>query len=470
MEHPLTGRRIVRCIIYARISEDKEGAGLGVGRQVEDCTLLANRLSTNDVEYRVVLTFEDNDMSAYSGKPRPGYQATLTALRNGEADCVLAWHTDRLHRSPAELETYIDICEPRRVETRTFMAGDLDLTTATGRMIARQLGVQARYEVERMVERQRRKREQLAEQGKFLGGGRPFGWEADGVTPIALEFTAIREAATSVLAGASRLSIARSWNKAGIPTSRDKKWTSAGVRAMLLRPRNAGIQVHRGVSVGAGSWSFPLDEPTWRSVVAYLENPSRQIVPQTERRYLGSGIYLCGRCGSTLKSNQSQKRGGPVTTHYECRATPHLGRSAQLLDDHVQLAVVSRLSQPDALELVARQEDPIDVRAAQAELKEARETLDELAAELGAGGMDLRSWRVASAGAKERMAAAETLLSRAVRVNPALELVGGDVEASWVGLDLSRKRAVLAFLATVTVLPARRGPGWDANAVRIDWK
>src|SRR5690606_22689586 len=102
------------------------------------------------------------------------------------ADTVLAWHTDRLHRSPAELEEYIDVCEPRTVQTRTVKAGALDLTTATGRMIARQLGVQARYEVERMVERQKRKRDEMARDGKFFGGRRPFGWEADGVTPRSL--------------------------------------------------------------------------------------------------------------------------------------------------------------------------------------------------------------------------------------------------------------------------------------------
>jgi DNA invertase Pin-like site-specific DNA recombinase len=61
---------------------------------------------------------------------------------------VLAWHTDRLHRSPKELETYIDLCEPRGVVTRTVRAGELDLATASGRMVARQLGAVARYESE----------------------------------------------------------------------------------------------------------------------------------------------------------------------------------------------------------------------------------------------------------------------------------------------------------------------------------
>jgi len=46
--------------IYARISADVEGTGLGVARQVEDCrTLAADRGWTVGAEY------VDNDVSAY---------------------------------------------------------------------------------------------------------------------------------------------------------------------------------------------------------------------------------------------------------------------------------------------------------------------------------------------------------------------------------------------------------------------
>ena len=88
-----------RAIIYCRISRDREGAGLGVGRQREDCEALAAQLAVE-----TVAVYSDNDLSAYSGKPRPGYRKLLEDLREGRADTVLAWHTDHLHRSPAELE------------------------------------------------------------------------------------------------------------------------------------------------------------------------------------------------------------------------------------------------------------------------------------------------------------------------------------------------------------------------------
>lgn len=523
-----------RAIIYCRISRDREGAGLGVGRQREDCEALAASIGLE-----VVAVYSDNDLSAYSGKPRPGYQKLLADLRAGRADIVLAWHTDRLHRSPAELEEYIDVCEPRTVQTRTVKAGSLDLSTATGRMIARQLGVQARYEVERMVERQRRKRDEMAAHGKFFGGRRPFGYEADGVTPRSLmclscgldgpdefrivikcqecdrddgidgwacahckapngrytwfscrqckqgatvaegsEFQRIREAADTVLAGGSLRAIANEWNAMEPPvrTSTGGDWEGPEVGSMLRRPRNAGILVHRGKEAGPGNWPGPLDEPLWRSLVALLNDPERRTTPGNERKYLGSGLYVCGPCGATVRCITSNKSGRQHLTAYGCREGKHVVRKAEPLDDWVQLVIVDRLSRADAAELLAAREEPVDVRGAQTDLREARRMLDQLAQELGAGAMDLQEWRVASAAARARKERAEEVLSRAVEANPVAGLVGAeDVEAEWKRLDLSRRRAVVSYLMTVTLHPARKGrlPGgayFDTDTIQIDWK
>lgn len=474
------GRRVVRCYLYARISSDREGAGLACDRQIEDGYALAEQLTNRDVEYRIVEVFEDNDLSAYSGKPRPDYIRMLEGLRAGGAECILAWHTDRLHRSPAELEEYIDVCEPRRVETRTVKAGHLDLATATGRMIARQLGVQARYEVERMVERQKRARDQMAQMGKHFGGRRPFGWEIDGLRPVEAEMECIRHAARSILAGASLMSLQREWQAQGIVTSTGGEWKATEIRKMLLRPRNAGIVIHRGVEVGPGRWPAALDEPTWRSVVAVLTDPSRRSGPGGARVALGTGIYLCGVCGETLyaatdsKGDRAKYKGG--APNYRCRAKKHIIRRRERLDDLVQLAVLERLSRPDAADLLADREDPVDVRGAQEDMRQARLTLDGLAGALGRGELDMRSWQLASEAARRRIADAETVLSAAVKLNPVAALVGvEDVEEAWNALDLSRQRAVISYLMTVTVHRARPGrqPGggyWDPDAVTISWR
>ena len=451
------------------MSEDREGGGLGVDRQREDCEQLAASLGLN-----VIRVFTDNDLSAYSGKPRPGYQQMLDDLRNGRYGTVLAWHTDRLHRRPTELEEYIDVCEPRQIQTRTVKAGSLDLSTATGRMIARQLGVQARYEVERMIERQRRAREQKVQRGEWSGGPRPYGWEADGITPVPQEIAVIREATDAVLAGASVRALAADLNARGLLSSTGAHWDGSTLRRMLARSRNAGILQHRGEEAGPSKWDAAIDEPTWRSLRAVLDDPSRIPTASNVRKYLGSGLYLCGVCGETLTSFS---KGGGKPGKYKCRKNNCVLRDLVRLDKWVQSYLLTRLKLPDAADLfVGRGDAGIDVTGAQAALKAAREDLDELATEFGAGRIDMQEWRVARAAARSRKEKAEAVLATAVQVNPLAGLLGADdIEAKWKSLDLARQRAAVDWAMTVKVLPAKIGrqPGgsyWDADAVRFEWK
>jgi DNA invertase Pin-like site-specific DNA recombinase len=455
--------------IYCRMSEDREGGGLGVDRQREDCEQLATQLGLT-----VVRVYTDNDLSAYSGKPRPGYQQMLDDLRNGLYGTVIAWHTDRLHRRPTELETYIDVCEPRGIATRTVQAGAIDLTTAAGRLMARQLGSMARYEVEHMIERQRRAREQKVQRGEWSGGPRPYGWEADGVTPLREEIAVIREVTDAVLAGASIRALAADLNKRGLFSSTGAHWDGSTLVRMLKRPRNAGILQHRGEEAGPSQWDAAIDEPTWRSLRGILDDPSRIPAASNVRKYLGSGLYLCGVCGEGLTSFS---KGGGQPAKYKCRKNACIIRDLAALDAWVTSYLLRRLKEPDAAQLFAgREEDGVDVKAAQDELKAAREDLDELAAAFGSGEIDMQEWRVARAGARARKERAEAVLATAVRINPAAELIGAeDVEAKWAGLDLSRQRAALDWAMTVRVLPAKSGrqPGgsyWDRDAVGIEWK
>lgn len=52
--------------VYCRISDDRTGQRAGVQRQEEDCRALAESRG-----WPVADVYVDNDLSAYSGKPRP---------------------------------------------------------------------------------------------------------------------------------------------------------------------------------------------------------------------------------------------------------------------------------------------------------------------------------------------------------------------------------------------------------------
>lgn len=216
----------LRAAIYTRISLDRTGEGLGVERQQEDCEALARQHG-----YDVVASFSDNDISAYSGKKRPGYEAMLAMVKRGEADVVLAWHTDRLHRSLSDLEAYIEACEANGVSTVTVRAGELDLSSAAGRMVARMLGSVARHESEQKSERIRRARRQAAESGK-AHGHLGYGYDADNRV-IQAEALVIREVARRLLDGEPTNTVARDLNRRGVPTPGAGIWRWQQVRRIL---------------------------------------------------------------------------------------------------------------------------------------------------------------------------------------------------------------------------------------------
>ena len=92
--------------IYARISSDPRGEGLGVERQIADCEALAASMGWTVHDHYV-----DNDVSACSGKARPEYQRLCEDLKAGTVDAVVVWHPDRLHRHPRELEDFMALCD-----------------------------------------------------------------------------------------------------------------------------------------------------------------------------------------------------------------------------------------------------------------------------------------------------------------------------------------------------------------------
>jgi len=180
-------------------------------------------------------TLTDNDISAFAGKVRPGYQQLLELMRAGSIDVVVAWHTDRLHRNPLELEEYISASECSGVSTVTARAGELDLSTAAGRMVARMLGAAARHESEQKSERVSRRRRQDAEAGRAHG---PLGYGYDdNQVIIAHEAQVIRDVAERLLGGDSLYGIAVDLNARGVPTPGAGRWSHGQVAKIVESDR-----------------------------------------------------------------------------------------------------------------------------------------------------------------------------------------------------------------------------------------
>lgn len=329
----------LKAFIYCRISDDKTGAGLGVQRQEEDCRALAKQRG-----YDVVRVFHDNDISAYSGKARLGYSAMLKRVAAGEVDAVLCWHFDRLYRRMLELEAFIDACRAGEALALSVKAGDMDLSTDAGQLMARMIGSAARYESDVKATRIRRASEQATRAGKWTGGTRPFGWTiSDGVPELhPVESAALADACTRVLRGDSLGSIIRDMNDRGITTSRGNSWGYAQLAQALERPRNAGLADYHGEIIGPSTFPPIVSENIWRGVCAVLSDPSRRRSQSNKAVHLLAGIAQC-HCGAFVRSATVTGRNGELHRTYRCgeRGPGHVGKRIEFVDSVVNNVIVA---------------------------------------------------------------------------------------------------------------------------------
>jgi site-specific DNA recombinase len=434
-------------VTYCRISADRTGAGLGVERQAADCRDLAMRLGLGDPE---VLT--DNDLSAYSGKRRPGYQQLLEGLKAGRWSALLVWHVDRLCRNVRDLEDIVDLVNGR-VAVHTVKGGEIDLETPEGRLQARMLGTLARYESEHRSDSVRRALDQLAETGKSQGGPRPYGWLRD--QPKVAKFShldpaeagIVAELTRRVIGGESIRSLAAELNKRGVPSVSGVPWSASSVKNTVIRPRNAKLREHRGEIVGMGDWPTIVSREEWEAAHALLTDPARRTSPGNAPARLMSGLMTCGVCRLPVRAGGS-KGGVPV---YRCSSGKHVKRRVELVDGLIESYVLALLER-EQVGAPAAVEVPNDVRGQGDAIRLRLEQLEDKYSD----GDISRSGYLRN---RDRLAAKLAEFEREealLRVPGPLEGITPD---RWAALPLDRRRAVVSFLVKVVLMPTTAGSG-----------
>lgn len=455
----------MRAAIYARQSVDQAE---GIDRQLERCrALIAARGWAAGPEY------VDNDVSASKTRgPATGWGRMLAAA--DEFDVVVAVNLDRLLRTQRDLTTLIE-----SGVVVTTLEGELDLASASGEMQASVLTTMARFEARRKGERQVRANAQRARAGKWVGGRRPFGFEPDGMTLRPAEAEVIRAAYRDVLTGSTLAGVARAWNAEGFTTGQKRQarsghpgepspWRADSVRAVLTNPRYAGRVRYKGeIMTEPAKWPALVDEATFAAVQAVLSDPARRSPGRGPSRIL-TGLAVCGVCGATVHAGQNSR---PGIRSYRCSAsTGHFARMAEPVEEYVEAVVVARLQRPDARELLFTRRT-VDTDALHVEAIGLRARLDALAVDFADGALTASQLRAATERIRENLAAVESQLADAGRVDVLGDLVGAaDVAAAWESRSLDQKRAAIAALMRVTLYPPGRGTRtFRPETVGIDW-
>lgn len=456
----------MRCAIYCRLSQDRSGEGLGVERQRQDCRNLAQQRGGIAISEYV-----DNDTSATKKKPRPQYGQLLQAAARGEIDTIITWSLDRLVRRMADLEELVEICDKHNVAILMVRGSDLDLSSPSGRLVARLLGAVARHEVDAKADRQRREAQQRAERGQPTGGRRPFGYTETGEQLHPGEHEQATKMYDLLLTGRSLSGIARDLNAAGFTTTTGGPWAHHAVRQFLLNPRNAGFRTFRGEILGDSDRPALVSEEVYLAAMDILADPGRRTNERGgARRWLGTGLYECGRCGTAMRSTYRDRRiDGTARRTYRCPGCK-MSRIADPVDETVVEVVAARLNRSDVDDMVHTpgEESP----AAHTELRALRERRRGALQLFTDGELTASELRQVRARLDARIAELEQSMVSSARSHALAVLLAQEQPGdAWrVMPDVDRRQAVVRSLCTVRLLPVGSGRRvFDPASVQVSW-
>jgi DNA invertase Pin-like site-specific DNA recombinase len=467
----MTSADTVQAAVYCRISLAKHGDTVKVDDQEKLCRKVAAQRGWRISDVHV---FKDSNRSAWQrNRRRPAWDAMLQAVDDGQVGAIVVYHGDRLIRQPWDLELLLRLADDKGIRLAS-PTGERNLDSADDRFILRIEAAQACRESDNTSRRTRAHYARQAEQGLVrLGGrgGRAFGFEPDGRTIRQTDAEMLREVADRVLAGEQMGPICRDLNARGYRTTTGSEWRHGALKKVLQRPRLAGLLPHR-LGLAPAAWPAILDRDVWEAVGAVLDGKAAGFGYATNaRRYLLSGIAVCGSCSSPLAirhTTRAESLRGYGCLNGVCPARVH--RNVRHLDAYVVGHVLEMLADERVRARLSAPAQP-DLSAKLAGLEARREALLAAFAEDDDAGPDVIRGTI---GPLARRIEALRQEVAAQRTSHVLDGVWGLDVDGWQRLGrspggLGRQRAVVAALVRVTVFPSgRRGPGFDPATVSVE--
>jgi site-specific DNA recombinase len=480
----------MRCIIYARLSEDETGEAENVDIQIEEATDFAEEQG-----WQVVATLDDNDKSAYRPNvKRPGYDKVLQLVRDGAVDVILVTEMSRLNRALWNSIDLFRLAESTPLcRIATTDGGGYDLSTSSGVHNAITAAMDAEKESMRNSERRKRKAKKHAREGKHVGGPRPFGYiyhpavkERIGgkwriVEPARSELNepeaeAIRQIVARLLDRTTSLRSQSNWlNGEGFRTTLGNRWHPSTLRRVLTNKRIIGIRVHSSGEYPA-QWPKIIEPEQFDELQLLLNAEKRFSETRTNARdYLLTGFIHCGRedCGRALIGFGRTTNGDLERRYYCVKATPSgitrgcgkLGRLADPVELLVTEAVLYRY-EADGIATALAKSDAGEMQTLIRQHQNEKLKLDDLITDYATGLLNREQLAQAKAIVEDAL---ETTRRKMAQLDSGRALasipLGQSIREKWnANDDLAWRRGLIRLLVDRVILH----PGYPGSHVWPD--
>jgi DNA invertase Pin-like site-specific DNA recombinase len=505
-----------RLAVYDRRSRATD-TSVSLARQREESEALAESLGgIYDPERDF---FFDDDISARGGKYRPGMEALLRHVKNGEYDGVVSYELHRMLRNTREAGIFKELMKNAPCDIYTVRHRGLSLfgpMSLVFDILVDQAAAESQSTSDRVASWHAYMRK--------LGAARsvaPFGMRKTLVdmdiegraAPIAIltpdeqpreelagrsPAEIVREIAQRIVDGQSLSTVVTWLNTSEIPSPRGGLWTRQTVSLMMRNPSLAGYAHANRKLIGAdgellspGSTETPLrvskpilDDGLWSSLYATMS--TRQARPRSHVEALLRGLMRCGKCGSLMRMSKDRWGGA-----YRCSRRQDTGRAgcsgntvaARKSEAYVIAAVVELLNDPDLL-ASARAANAPQAQQALASLESTVATIDAQLEELEAMWLNQRAAdshaRARFERHRNRLASQLTAATKELNehvLRHRKPVLGGLADGASVGDAITalpqhaKTTILLELISHVVVHPAQhRGRAFHVERLEIVWQ
>ncbi|WP_264685451.1 MULTISPECIES: recombinase family protein [unclassified Wolbachia] len=303
----------VRCAIYTRKSNED---GLEQKFNSLDAQRVACEKYIKSREGWVALAKRYDD-GGYSGKnlERPAIKELFEDVKAGEVDCVVVYTLDRLSR---ETKDSIEVTSFFRRHRVNFVAVTqiFDNNTPMGKFVQTVLSGAAQLEREMIVERVKNKIATSKEQGLWMGGTLPLGYDVKDKELIINEKEAktVKHIFERYVELKSMAELARELNREGYRTKRFEAksgkvyggeiFKKATVRRIITNPTYMGKIKHYDKQY-EGKHEAIIEEEKWQKAQELIKNQPYRKVKYEEA--LLKGIIKCKSCNVNMTLTYAKK-------------------------------------------------------------------------------------------------------------------------------------------------------------------